>query len=93
MRTSPGRPSRLLETPLLLSSPVKDLPLDSTVDFQLTSVEGEETFRGEVVVAMAGNVWRGGLHDAHLWMVGANAEPVGLGLSASMVELGIAAVL
>lgn len=46
-----------------------------------------------MVVVVARNIRRGGLHYAHLWMVGADTEPVGLGLSASMVEFGISTIL
>lgn len=46
-----------------------------------------------MVVVVARNIRRGGLHYAHFWMVGADTEPVGLGLSASMVEFGISTIL
>lgn len=56
-------------------------------------MDSQEAFGGVVVVMVARNIWGGGLHNAHLWMVGANTEPLGMGLSASMVEFGLFAVL
>lgn len=72
--------------------PVKDLLLDSIWVLSLTSVDSEEAFWGEVEVVVARYIRRGGLQYA-LWMVGANAEPLRLGLWASMVEFRISTVL
>ena len=74
-------------------TPAKTQLLALTWVLSLTSVDSEEAFWGEVVVVVARNVWRGGLQYAHLWMVGANAEPVRLRVSALMVEIGISTVL
>lgn len=56
-------------------------------------MDGQEAFGSVVVVMVARNIRGGGLHNAHLWMVGANTKPLGMGLSASMVEFGLFAVL
>lgn len=73
--------------------PFKDLLLDSIWGLSLTSVDSEEAFWSVVVVVVARNIWRGGLQYAHLWMMGANAEPLRLGLLALMVEFGISTAL
>lgn len=67
--------------------PVKDLRLDSVCVLSHTSVDSEEAFWREVVVVVARNIWRGGLQHTHLWMVGANAEPLRLGLLALMFRI------
>lgn len=59
-------------------------------EYALTSVDGEKAFGGEVEVVVPRNIRRGGLHNAHLWIMGCSAEPVSLGVSASMVEFRIA---